>query len=89
MAHQHKQTRAVINRLSRIEGHIRSIKTMLEEGRDCTAVLTQISAVRSAVNNVGRVVLEDHLESCLFPGEPDAEQEAAIAEIKEAMDVFF
>ena len=64
--HVHKQTKAVINRLSRIEGHIRSIKTMLEEGRDCAEILIQISAVQAAINRTGKAVLEDHLESCLF-----------------------
>ncbi|MCG8572876.1 MAG: metal-sensing transcriptional repressor [Spirochaetes bacterium] len=84
----HKQTKAVINRLSRIEGHIRSIKAMVEEGRNCTDVLTQISAVRSAVNNVGRVILEDHLESCLLYGHSNMEDDEIIAEIREAIDLF-
>jgi DNA-binding FrmR family transcriptional regulator len=85
---KHQQTRAVINRLSRIEGHIRSIKAMVEENRECTDVLIQISAVRSAINNVGRVVLEDHLESCLFRDSPNYHEKAIVAEIKEAMDLF-
>jgi DNA-binding FrmR family transcriptional regulator len=86
--HAHKQTRAIVNRLSRIEGHIRSIKTMVEEGRDCSDVLVQLSAVRSAIDKVGRVVLEDHLESCLFhagilPGDNEI-----WAGVKEALDVY-
>ncbi len=64
--HQHRQRKAIINRLSRIEGHIRSIRAMVEEGRDCSDILIQIAAVRSAINKTGKVVLEDHLESCLF-----------------------
>ena len=86
--HQHKQRRAVVNRLSRIEGHIRSIKQMVEEGRDCADVLIQLSAVRSAVEKTGRVVLEDHLESCLFHVGVVPEESEVWSGIKEALDVF-
>jgi DNA-binding FrmR family transcriptional regulator len=86
--HQHKQSKAVVNRLSRIEGHIRSIKQMVEDGRDCADVLIQLSAVRSAVDKVGRVVLEDHLESCLFHVGVVPEESDVWAGIKEALDVF-
>ena len=48
-ASQHKQTTAVINRLSRIEGHVRAIKRMVEEDQDCPDVLIQLAAVKSAI----------------------------------------
>ena len=86
--HQHKQTRAIVNWLSRIEGHIRSVKKMVEEGRDCADGLIQLSAVRSALNKVGRVVLEDHIESCLLHGGMDVEESETWTGIKEALDVF-
>ena len=86
--HEHKQTRAIINRLSRIEGHVRSIKTMVEEQRDCADILVQISAVRSAVEKVGRVVLEDHLESCLFHAGVLPDENEIWAGVKEALDVY-
>lgn len=86
--HEREQTRAVVNRLSRIEGHIRSIKTMVEEGRDCADVLIQLSAVRSAIDKVGRVVLEDHLESCLFHAGILPEDNDSWAGVKEALDVY-
>ena len=86
--HQHRQRRAVVNRLSRIEGHIRSIKQMVEEGRDCADVLIQLSAVRSAIEKAGRVVLEDHLESCLFHVGVVPEESEVWSGIKEALDVF-
>jgi DNA-binding FrmR family transcriptional regulator len=85
---QHKQTKAIINRLSRIEGHIRSIKTMVQDGRDCSDILIQIAAVRSAVDKVGRVVLEDHLESCLFHAGLLPEGNEIWAGVKEALDVY-
>lgn len=86
--HEHKQTRAIVNRLSRIEGHVRSISKMVTEGRDCSDVLIQISAVRSAINKVGRVVLEDHLESCLFNVGVSPEDNEVWADVKEALDVY-
>jgi DNA-binding FrmR family transcriptional regulator len=86
--HRHKQTKAIVNRLSRIEGHIRSIKQMVEDERDCADVLIQLSAVRSAVDKVGRVVLEDHLESCLFHVGVVPEENEIWAGIKEALDAF-
>jgi len=83
--HTHKHTQAVINRLSRIEGHIRSIKSMLKEERPCPDVLIQLAAVRSAVTKASKIVLEDHMESCLYRASeasaPDKEWES----LKEAL----
>ncbi|MBI4306318.1 MAG: metal-sensitive transcriptional regulator [Chloroflexi bacterium] len=52
-------------RLSRIEGHVRGIKRMLAEQRDCDAVLTQVAGVRAAVNQVAILLLEGHLDTCV------------------------
>ena len=87
--HRHRQTRAIINRLSRIEGHVRSIKAMVEEERNCPEILIQLAAVRSAINKTGRVVLEDHLESCLFHIGVAPEDNEIWLGIKDAFDVFF
>lgn len=63
--HEHKQTKAVIDQLARTVGHVTSIKGMVENGRDCSDVLVQLAAVRSAIDRAARIVLEDHIESCL------------------------
>lgn len=63
--HSHTQTKAVINRISRATGHMESIKRMVEEGRDCSEILVQLSAVRSAINNIGKIILQDHIEHCV------------------------
>ena len=60
--HSHAQTKAVLNRLSRAIGHMESIKRMVEDGRDCSEVLIQLSAVKSAINNTGKIILQDHIE---------------------------
>ena len=56
-SHSHTQTKAVVNRLSRAIGHLESVKRMVEDGRDCTEVLIQLSAVKSAINNTGKLIL--------------------------------
>lgn len=63
--HTHKNTKAVINRLSRAIGHLEAVKKMVEEGRDCSEVLVQVSAVKSAINNIGKIILQDHIENCV------------------------
>jgi len=63
--HVHTQSKAVINRLSRAIGHLESVKRMVEDGRDCSEVLVQLAAVRSALNSTARVILKDHLEHCI------------------------
>ena len=63
--HSHTQTKAVVNRLARAIGHLESVKRMVEEGRDCTDVLIQLAAVRSALNNTAKIILKDHIEHCI------------------------
>lgn len=63
--HSHTETRAVLNRLSRAIGHLESVKRMVEDGRDCTEVLVQLAAVRSALGATAKVILKDHIQHCL------------------------
>ncbi len=64
--HNHPQSKQVINRLARAIGHLESIKKMAEEGRDCSELLIQISAVISALNGASKVILEDHINHCVI-----------------------
>ena len=63
--HEHESSKAVINRLSRAIGHLQSVKKMVEDNRDCSEVLIQIAAVKSAVNNIGKIILQDHINNCV------------------------
>jgi len=63
--HSHPNKKNVINRMSRIIGHMESVKRMVEEDRDCSEILIQISAVRAALNSVGKIVLTDHINHCV------------------------
>lgn len=77
--HSHEHTKAVLNRLSRAIGHLESIKKMVENGRDCSEVLIQLSAVKAAINNTGKVILQDHIQHCLV----DAIESGDMKEIEE------
>ena len=81
--HVHTQTKAVLNRLSRAIGHLESVKRMVEDGRDCTEVLVQLAAVRSALSSTAKVILKDHLEHCVA----DAHN-ADLQALNEAIDKF-
>ena len=85
--HVHENTKAVLNRLSRAIGHLQSVRKMVEDGRDCSEVLIQIAAVRSAINNIGKVILQDHIQHCLVDAvENDDEQ--ALDDLCQAIDKF-
>ena len=85
--HVHENTQAVLNRLSRAIGHLESVRRMVESGRDCSEVLIQIAAVRSAINNIGKVILQDHIQHCIVDAvEHDDEQ--AIDALCQAIDKF-
>lgn len=85
--HSHAQTKAVLNRLSRAIGHLESIKRMVESGRDCTEVLIQLSAVKSAINNTGKIILQDHIEHCIVDAVEHGDRDA-IKELEKAIDRF-
>lgn len=85
--HTHANTKAVLNRLSRAIGHLESIRRMVEDGRDCSEVLIQLSAVKSAINNTGKVILKDHIEHCLVDAVECGDMDS-IADLTEAIDRF-
>ena len=85
--HSHAQTKAVLNRLSRAIGHMESIKRMVEEGRDCSEVLIQLSAVKSAINNTGKIILQDHIEHRIVDAVEHGDRDA-IKELEKAIDRF-
>ena len=85
--HHHENTKAVLNRLSRAIGHLESIKRMVEDGRDCSEVLIQLSAVKSAINNTGKVILKEHIEHCLVDAVECGDMES-VKELAEAIDRF-
>lgn len=86
--HNEESLRQIINRLSRIEGHVRGIKTMVNEHRPCPEVLNQIAAVKGAISSVAKIILEEHLEECLIRAVDQGNLEAEIKELKNALNRF-
>lgn len=86
-SHKHRNTKAVLNRLSRASGHLESVKRMIEDGKDCSEVLIQLSAVMAALNNAGKVILKDHLEHCIVDAVESGDKDA-INNLNKAIDSF-
>ena len=86
--HSEESVRRVVNRLSRIEGHIRGIKTMVQSDRACPDVLVQVAAVRGALDRVARIILDEHLSQCVARAAKEGNIEAEIEELKAALDRF-
>lgn len=70
-----EETRALINRLSRIEGQVRGIRNMLESDAYCTDILVQVSAATSALNGFGRELLSQHVRTCVANDLRDGSEE--------------
>jgi len=83
--HSHEHTRAVTNRLARTIGHLEAVKKMVEDGRDCSEVLVQLAAVRSALNSTSRLILKDHIEHCIVDAVEEHDQ-TAIDQLERAID---
>ena len=86
--HSEESLRKIVNRLSRIEGHIRGIKTMVTDSRPCPEILVQIAAVRGALDRVARVILDEHLSECIARAASQGNIETEIEELKAALDRF-
>ena len=85
--HSHEQTKAVLNRLSRAQGHLDAVRKMVERGEDCSQVLVQLSAVISALNSTGRVILKDHIAHCIVDA-VEADDMEPIEALNQAIDRF-
>ncbi|MGH2560840.1 MAG: metal-sensing transcriptional repressor [Thermomicrobiales bacterium] len=86
--HPHQQTKVVVDQLARTQGHVASIKRMVEDGRPCADVLIQLAAVRAAIDRASRLVLEDHVESCLRGAAVNGLADEEWDRLKEALDRF-
>ncbi len=83
----HPNKKNVVNRLSRMIGHLKGIKTMVEDDVDCSEILIQLSAVRSALNNTGKIILTDHINHCLIHAYEENDTEM-IARLNDAVGKF-
>lgn len=70
-----KEYKDMINRLSRIEGQVRGIKNMVEKDAYCTDILVQVAAVNAALNSFNRVLLANHIKTCVTQDIRDGKEE--------------
>lgn len=80
----HPRNAEVVRRLASIEGHVRGLRQMAEDGRPCPEILLQVGAVEAALRKVAQVVLEDHLDHCVAEAPPD-EIGDRLRELREAL----
>lgn len=85
--HNHPNAKAVSNRLARAIGHLESVKRMVDDGEDCAQILIQLAAVRSAINNTGKVLLSDHINHCIVEAVEHKDYEK-LEELNEAIQKF-
>ena len=83
--HTHEHTKAVLNRMSRAIGHMNAVKKMIEDGRDCSDVLIQLSAIKSEITGVSKVILKDHIDHCIVDAVKENDEDA-IAHLKGSID---
>ena len=83
--HIHENQKAVINRLARAIGHLEKVKRMVEDGYDCSEVLVHLAAVRSALENTGKVILKDHMRHCMVDAVAAGDHDA-IDDLCDAID---
>ncbi len=85
--HSEEHRREVSNRLARAIGHLQKVKQMVEADEDCSEVLVQLAAVKSAINNTGKVILKDHMNHCIVHAVEDGDMEM-IDELNKAIEKF-
>ena len=85
--HDPQQIRAIVNRLKRSVGHLDKVRRMVEDGEDCAEVLIQLSAVKSEINNTGKLILKQHMEHCIVEAVRENDQ-TSIERMNQAIDRF-
>lgn len=85
-SHSHKKRKQVVNRLARIEGHVRAIKEMADNERECPELLRQIAAAKKALDSVAKVILKDHLENCVATAVSEDQRSRVLSDLQKALD---
>jgi len=78
----------ILKRLRRIEGQVRGIQKMIEEEKGCVDTLTQVSAVRAAINKVGSLIVENHSLNCIQNVVSAEDKEKALSELTKTIQSF-
>ena len=86
-SHLHENQRAVVNRMARAIGHMEKVKRRVEDGTDCSEVLIQLAAVRSALDNTAKVIMKEHMRNCLMEAAAEGDSDT-IDELCRTIDKF-
>jgi DNA-binding FrmR family transcriptional regulator len=76
----------VVARLARIEGHVRGVSRMVQEGQGCADVLTQLGAIRAAIDSASLIVLTNHVEHCLRRAVDDGSADEVWDPLRKALE---
>ena len=85
--HDPEEVKKIVNRLAKLIGHLNKVKTMVEDDVDCSDVLIQLAAVKSAINSVGKEILKQHISHCVVDAIENEDLEA-IEALNTAIDQF-
>lgn len=85
--HTHENKKLVANRLARAIGHLEKVKKMVENDEDCSEVLVQLAAVRGALTNTAKVILQDHIQHCIVDAVEEGDDDAVL-DLCDAIDKF-
>lgn len=78
----------VLKRLKRIEGQVKGVQKMIEEDQYCVDILTQIAAIRAAVNKVGGIILEKHSKTCVQNAMSSENKDEVIKDLMDTVQRF-
>lgn len=85
--HSPEEKKRQINRINRISGHLAHVKRLIEEDVDCADVLVQIAAIRSALNGLGKEIINEHITHCIYHAIEDGDTQA-VEEFQKAIQKF-
>lgn len=86
--HSPEAKKRQLNRISRVIGHLQHVKFMIEEDYDCNDIIIQLSATKSAITGLGKNIINEHIEHCIYHAIEDGDTQA-IDDFKEAISKFY
>lgn len=86
--HSAEEKKRQINRLAKVIGHLQHVKLMIENDEDCADVLMQLSASKSALNGLGKEIINEHISHCIYHAIEDGDMDA-LEEFQKAIKKFF
>jgi DNA-binding FrmR family transcriptional regulator len=86
--HQHHDVEKICQRLNRVEGQLGGIRKMLESDEPCDEIIIQLNSAKAALQRIGQIVLEDHLEHCVVDALREGDREPELDSMKRAISQY-